>query len=325
MQTIRFAVTIPNGAMPLTGWPIVLYAHGTGGSYRSFINDGTAQHMADEGLAVISIDQILHGPRDPSSGNVEILFFNFLNPVAARDNVRQGGADDYTLVRLVEQLTVPEGALIHKFNNEKIYFMGHSQGGLTGPMFLPFEPKIKAAVLSGAGGLIYIALLYKTMPAPSVRDAVALFIKDEPLDEFNPFLNLVQMYIEPADPMNYGRYMVKEPWPGVTAKDIFQTEGFTDSYAPILGIEAFGVSMGLSPVAPQIQAVPGFALRNLPLLTEFPVVHNAGDHTAVFMQYMAPPQRDGHFVIFDVPAAEKQHAKFLGSLAETGTATLVAP
>src|SRR5262249_10935607 len=59
-EHIRFAVTVPkNATMPGDGWPIVIYAHGTGGDYRSFIDDGTAGRLAAEGLAAISIDQVL--------------------------------------------------------------------------------------------------------------------------------------------------------------------------------------------------------------------------------------------------------------------------
>jgi len=71
-QNTFLAVTIMNS-------PIVLYAHGTGGSFHSYINDGTATRLAAQGLAVISIDQVLHGPRNPN-GNPELDFFNFLNP-----------------------------------------------------------------------------------------------------------------------------------------------------------------------------------------------------------------------------------------------------
>ena len=47
----------------------------------------------------------------------------------------------------------------------KIYFFGHSQGGLTGPAFVAFEPALTGAVLSGTGGLLYLSMLYKTAAA----------------------------------------------------------------------------------------------------------------------------------------------------------------
>ena len=321
MENLRFAVTFPNGAMPEGGWPVVLYSHGTGGSYRSYINDGTARRMAAEGLAVISHDQVLHGPRDPTGNDPEITFFNFFNPVAGRDNVRQGALDEFQMVRLAKRLRVVDGQTTHKMDPARMYFMGHSQGGLTGPPFLAHEPEIEGAVLSGAAGLIYYALLYKTEPV-DVAALVKSRIKDDPLDEFNNVLAIVQMFIDPADPVSYGPLLVRQPLDSVGPKHIFQSEGFIDHYAQNVGIRALGVSIGLAPVMPVIQPVDGFTLRGLSTL-QAPVSGNLGGKTGVFLQYTAPTGEDGHFVVFDVTAAQRQHAKFLGTLAQMGVATLV--
>jgi len=317
IETIRFAVTVPKSTMPASGWPIVLYAHGTGGDYRSFIRDGTAGRLAAQGLATISIDQVLHGPRDPTGSNPDFTFFNPANPLAARDNVRQGALDDFQLLRLVGTLSAGG----QTFDTTKIGYFGHSQGGLTGPPFLAAEPNVTGAVLSGAGGLIYIALLDKTEP-PIIPTFVMATIRDVPLDEFNATLALLQMFIEPADPANYGPLLIREPLEGVGAKNIYQSEGFVDHYAPDPGIEAFGVSMGLTPATPMLHDVPGFALRGTSW-TSPPIMTNLDGKTAVFAQYDAAAGDDGHFVVFDVAAAERQSAQFLGSLAKTGTATLV--
>ena len=36
-ETLRVAITVPKGDPPAAGWPVVIYAHGTGGDYQSFI------------------------------------------------------------------------------------------------------------------------------------------------------------------------------------------------------------------------------------------------------------------------------------------------
>jgi predicted esterase len=326
MEPIRFAASFPVGAMPEGGWPVVLYAHGTGGDYLSFFYDGTAERMAWQGLAVISIDQVLHGPRNPNGGSVELAFFNFQNPVAARDNVRQGALDDFQLVRLARNLTIAPrhpGAPVFRTDPNRLYFMGHSQGGLTGPPFLAYEPLIQGAVLSGAGGLIYYSLILKTEPV-DITAIIGTFVRDVPLDEFNPVLALVQMFIEPADPTNYGPLLVVDPPEGIEPKDIFQSEGLIDHYTPPLNIEALGVSIQASPVEPVLVDVEGFALRGIDVLTA-PVESNLNGRTAVFLQYEASANSDGHYVVFNVPAAQKQHAEFLGTLARDGRATLVVP
>jgi predicted esterase len=319
VEDIRFAVTVPkNVKMPDTGWPIVLYAHGTGGNYLSFINDGTADRLAVAGLAAISIDQVLHGTRAPPSTNPDLAFFNFENPLAGRDNVRQGALDDFQLLRLAVKLSLDGNV----FDPNKIYFFGHSQGGLTGPPFLAAEPRVSGAVLSGAGALLYIALLEKTMPV-DVAALAAVFIGDDPLDNFDPVLNMLQMFIEGGDPANYGPLLIRRPLAGVTAKNIYQSEGFVDHFAPPHGIEAFAVSMGLSQVMNAAYTpVPGLALRGNATLTA-PVMNNEDGVTGVLLQYKQQGNSDGHFVVFDVPAAQRQSVQFLSTLAQTGTATLV--
>jgi len=321
-EALRVAITVPPGTTPATGWPIVIYAHGTGGDYRSFIDDNTALRMARQGLAVASIDQPLHGPRGDGSDPGEDLVFNYKNPVAALDTIRQGAIDDFQLVRLVTTLTIADaisgrGAL--RFDPDRLLFMGHSQGGLTGTLFVAWEPLVEGAVLSGDGGLLYQTLLHR----PGIADLVAGFIRDYPLDQFNNLLALVQAFAEPGDPANYGPLILREPPAGGTAKDVYQSEGLGDSYVPEVTMEALALTLGVQPVSPVLQPVEGFALRGLDVL-DAPVTGNAvGGHTAVFLQYQPASGNDGHFVVFDVPTARRQHAAFLGSLARDGRATLV--
>ena len=52
-EPIRFALTLPLTPMPEGGYPIAIYAHGTGGDYQSFIRDRTAEALAAQGVAVL--------------------------------------------------------------------------------------------------------------------------------------------------------------------------------------------------------------------------------------------------------------------------------
>jgi hypothetical protein len=142
---LRFSLAVPKPEscpMPDDGYPIVLYAHGTTGSYRSFIFDGTAESLTDQCLAVMGVDQIFHGtrPGTPDSDTaIQILFFNFQNVEAARTNIRQSGLDEIHRARLFTEsaMTVPAAitpdATEVRFDASKLMFFGHSQGSLNGP------------------------------------------------------------------------------------------------------------------------------------------------------------------------------------------------
>ncbi|MGE0551368.1 MAG: hypothetical protein AB7O24_12125 [Kofleriaceae bacterium] len=323
MEPMRFALTVPSGPVPTGGFPIAICQHGTGSTYTSFITDGTAQALAEEGIATIATDQVLHGPRNPG-GNPEIAFFNIANIYAARDNSLQGAADGFSLLRLAQGLSIPDGGRTITFDPSRVYFFGHSQGGLTGPGFVAFEPSVSGAVLSGTGGLLYLNLLHKTLPV-DISSLVPSLLDDSPVDEDNPSLALAQMWIERADGANYAPLMARRPLAGLAPRNVLQTEGFTDRYAPNIGIEAFATALGADLIAnPDAQPVEGLTLRGRSTLA-LPVTGNLTGATIALAQFAQLPDSDGHFVVFDVPAARRQAAAFLGTLARTGQATVVAP
>ena len=328
METMRFALTVPMGTPPVGGWPIVVYSHGTGGDYESFIDDGTGARLAAKGLATISTDQVLHGPRNPG-GDPETAFFNLQNPYAARDNPLQGAADAFSQLRLATGGSLTDGTNAIPVNAAKAMFFGHSQGGLTGPGFVAYEPGLKGAVMSGTAGLIYLALLYKTNPI-DIPSLVQTAIHDDPVDENNPTLAMLQMWLDRSDPINYASRMVRDPMIGpdtnpTQPRSIFQSEGFTDTYAPNPGIEAFATALGGDLVMTvDEKAVEGLTLRGRAVMAT-PFSDNLDSVTAVLAQYKQAAGSDGHFVVFEVPSAEEQSASFLGTLAATGTATVVTP
>jgi len=329
MEPMRFGLSIPPGPVPASGWPIAIYQHGTGGDHLSFVEDLTAHALAAQGIAVISTDQVLHGPRNPA-GDPQIDFFNISNPYAMRDNSLQGAADAWSQLRLAAALAIPDAHGTIRFDPDRVFFFGHSQGGSTGPSFVALEPSLRGAVLSGTAGLLTLSLLYKTSPL-DIPLLLHTLLRDDPIDEDNPSIALCQMWFERADGINYAPLMVRRPGLApdgtpLAPRNIFQTEGFTDTYTPNPALEAMAVAIGGDLVATPDQAdVPGLTqLRGSGVLAP-PFSNNAADGraTAVLAQYAAPPDDDGHFVVFDVPLATRQAAQFLGTLARTGTATVV--
>ncbi len=314
MEDLRFSMTIPNGARPAGGWPVAIYAHGTGGDYHSFQEDGTARWLAAAGIACVSIDQVLHGPRNTETPP-DLAFFNLQNPLAARDNTLQGALDDFQLVRLVKEMDLDAGGIRIRFDPAKIFFFGHSQGSLTGVPFVAWEPDVQAAIFSGAGGLLYLSLLNKTEPV-DIAALVRLFLRDDPLDEYNPVLALLQMYMERSDSVSYARRL---------ATDVFISEGIIDRFTPVPSIEALATAMRVDPVSPMKREVTGLTLAGRRVL-DAPVSGNwDGGTTGVLLQYDEAPDSDGHFVIFDREDARQQSTQFLATEAADGVATLVAP
>ena len=131
-----------------------MYGHGTGGDYHSFVGEKIASILTRQKVAVISIDQIHHGTRDNGAcadsqdhdSCVELLFFNFLVPAAGRDNIRQSAIDFVSLKKFVGALQIApnqsHAGLEIALSHDKIAYMGHSQGGLNGALFLAIDKDV---------------------------------------------------------------------------------------------------------------------------------------------------------------------------------------
>jgi predicted esterase len=353
---LRFALAVPDAtkcAPPATGYPIVLYAHGTGGDYRSFIDDGTAQALTSRCLAAMGVDQIFHGARpgapaenDPQrETTIELLFFNLDNILAARTSNRQSAVDVVQQARLFTASHVKVPAATSStgqdiaFDSSKLMFFGHSQGGLNGPLFLAGSDLARGAVLSGAGSDLALSLLEKTKPvdvAAAFRILVGLGDPDAAaeLDIFHPVMTLVQTIIDPADPLEYGGFIARSPRRGTAPKSIFQTEGVAadgsgDSYAPPHTIEALSVAIGLPRQLPGTHPVveAGWAAIADVTVGADGTTANIGDGRAsgVLAQFIPAAGHDGHFVVFDVPKARAQAASFLVDLAADPKGRIPAP
>lgn len=355
---LRFSLSVPNNdcVMPEAGWPIVLYAHGTGGSWRSYISGGYASTMAGRCIAMMGVDQIFHGTRagapDETQG-VQIAFFNFENLIAARTNGRQSALDEVQRARLFTEspAAIPANAS-HTgqhilFDPTKVMFFGHSQGGLNGPLYLALDDSARGGVLSGSGAMIIVALLEKTEPSPSVANLVRnVFLglkadEYEELDMFHPALTLAQSMIDTIDPINYARMIALEPRPGFMPKSVYMSEGIGpdgvgDSYAPPKGIEVHGIAMGL-PLQLPVQHEIGELAFGGPEPIQIPAEGLSGNlacglgskacglASGVLAQWAPPPGEDGHFVVFDVPEARQQVSEFLVQLASDPVGRVPAP
>ena len=353
---LRFALAVPNATkcpVPADGYPIVLYAHGTGGDYRSFLDDGTARALAERCLASMGIDQIFHGtrpgspaPDDPQrDSKIQLLFFNFDNTFAARTNNRQSAIDVVQQARLFTETKTKVPANVSRtgvdiaFDPSRVLFFGHSQGGLNGPLFLASSDLARGGVLSGAGSVLVVALLEKTKPVDvSAAVRVLLGLSDEErakeLNVFHPALALAQTIVDATDPIHYGAFITTTPREGFAPKSIYQTEGIAadgtgDTYAPPRGIEALAVSMSLPRIAPGVRTIPEAEWAKLADVSLVPegIRGNLGGGraTGALAQFPPSPGRDGHFVVFDVPEARSQAATFCRDLADDPVGRVAPP
>jgi hypothetical protein len=327
-EEVCLGLTIPKGkAMPAAGWPVAIFAHGTGGSFRSHVVDDTAGVLAQAtpAFAVLGIDQVEHGPRrGTSTQSPNNLFFNFGNPNAARGNPLQGAADQLSLVRLVSAFSLTAAQTTGdaiKFDKNSIVFWGHSQGSTEGSLAMPYADGVKAVVLSGNGASLKFALLNKTDPV-NIAGALPFALQDPSVAsggqsaEMHPVLSLLQQWIDPADPLHFARVITRVPETGHVAKNVFQTYGLGDTYAPPITLREYAIAGGLDLVAADPSATmpdPIDGATAVPSGVSGNVTVGALKYTLGVREYGPPAGDDGHFVAFDVPSANADVVRFLSA------------
>lgn len=319
---VCFTLTVPTQAPPESGYRLVIYGHGTGGGFTSAVREGLAEEFAVgavEGAdtatvpaATLTIDLPQHGDRRGNSSRPpEALFFNYVNPRAARDNVLQGAADLMALVRwaksynLAANISPSSNAIA--FNPGRIALFGHSQGATHASLMLAYEPDVIAAMLSGQGGYLTQSLLNKTKPIDfatilpyALADADAAGAL--PGGAYHPMLAVFQMYLERSDPLNYAHRVWREPTQDVPAgHHLFMSYGMEDSYVPEQTQKAYAVNAEFTVVQPEISAiVPNSkgeeTLKNVEPPLKGNILIGEVNRTVGLRQYSPKPGEDGHFV-----------------------------
>ncbi|HEX8789512.1 MAG TPA: hypothetical protein VF765_01075 [Polyangiaceae bacterium] len=315
-EQVCMALTVPNGAtMPAAGWPLLVYAHGTGGSFRSHVTEGVAKREAAQGIAVLGIDQVEHGTRrGTSQTSPDQLFYDFTNPAAARGNPLQGAVDQLSLVRFASTFDLaasqsPTGAEIKA---GPVAFWGHSQGATVGGIAMPYAAGVLGAVFSGEGASLEDALVNKTNPI-NIAAALPIVLEDAHVDTNHPVLALLQNDLGIVDPLNHAGALVQTPVAAADQKHVFQPFGQGDTYAPPITEQIFAIAAHLTEAAPPsgVTGSPLVGMAPSPVPLGGNAMIGGKSITAVVRQYAPGASYDGHFVSYDDPAAEADVDHFL--------------
>jgi hypothetical protein len=268
---VCMALSVPKAAPPAAGYPLLFVAHANGGSFADQMgNTGLADWAA--GIAapsvVLSFDLPAHGDRRGTSTRPpQDLFFNLVNPKAARGNALQGAADLIAVAHLAEYgISASESPLDRgiPFDRTRVALFAHSQGATHAALMIGGEPRIRSVILAGLGGSITTQLLNIKRPADT--SGVLPFLLFDPDDKgklvgletqggghSNPILALMQGYLDSADPLSYAQQLQLEvPDTAPDGHDAFMVYGLFDSFTPEITQKAYAGVAGLSAVDPDL-------------------------------------------------------------------------
>jgi hypothetical protein len=356
-EEANFVVTLPRAPMPAAGFPVVVFSRTGAGGERPLVDRGVratpggppiepgtgpAMELAQVGFAGSSIDGPHGGLRNVTKGDEQFLVFNVFNPLSLRDNLRQSALELVLQAHILESiavdasacpgLTTPDGGPA-RFDVETMAAFGHSMGASIVPLAVAYEPRLRGAILSGAGSSFIANIVHKKKPIETKGFAELLLeytAIDRSLTELDPVMSVLQWAAEPADVQADGRALLREPLGGA-AHHILMVEGVVDRYIMPPIANATALSLGLDLAGPELDAESEELASFAPLASvldlggrnaiAFPAqgnVEHAGGtpSTAVVVQHPEDGVEDGHEAVFQLAEPKHQYRCFLQGLAK---------
>jgi pimeloyl-ACP methyl ester carboxylesterase len=335
-EKVCATLTTPIGTPPAGGWPVVLYAHGTGGNYRSHAGDGSGAALSSitvngvatpVRVAVLGFDQVGHGPRRGTAGQTtspDDIVFNFANPASARGTMAQGATDLHSVTRYLKGLATTPAAELPALDVSRIVYWGHSQGATEGALFLAQDRSIEGTVLSGASALLINSLTSKKQPVDIASGLWAALSESSPtaVNVYHPVLGLLQMWTDPVDPLHFAANASVMPVDGARpayARHVFQVWGKDDLYTAQPVQSAFAIGARLAFVGPKVDEL------DLTVVTSVTGnVTTPRTITAAVRQYV-PLGYDGHFVAFQNTTATTDATRFIARVLRGEVPTIPEP
>lgn len=215
---VPLTVRVPCGAPPPDGWPVVAFVNGTGAG--TDLAGVDAPPFGAPGWVVAEIPPSFGRGRDDVTGvtrwvleqlgvdtplrRAGLLFYNLLNPRAARTNPIQQAADHLGLLMAAARLQIAASDIGSSYDvrvDRSIRVAaGHSQGAQTLPLVANADPTITGVVSSAGSGGQYHTVSHLIQQ----RNEIGLLAGDvSALDELNPLVQVVQTLTEAGDGINY--------------------------------------------------------------------------------------------------------------------------
>jgi hypothetical protein len=354
-ESIAVSFSIPKTVMPQGGYPLVVYFHGSGGVAREFIDGGEkgdpfdvwpAATLAPLGFAMAGAAMPISPDRVPGAKSFD--YVNLNNLPAVRDTFRQGMLESRLLIDALAKTEIPKsvldacagaslpaGATAYKLDLSRLSVQGQSMGGMYTNLVSAIEPRVQAAVPTGAGGF-WIYFVLRLTVIPNAYNLIRLLIGTrEQVTFMHPALHLIETALEVMDPLVSTPRLGRRPLPGHPTRSVYEPVGKEDSYFNTDIFDAMALGYGHpragTEVWPSMRAAQSLVGLDKPV--EYPVKQNLASadgrpFTGVVAQYdnkNAQGTFDGHGIYRRLEAVRYQYGCFHSTFQKTGVAVVPAP
>jgi hypothetical protein len=354
-EVIPISIALPRAPMPSGGYPLIVYFHGSGGVASEVVDGGgksevgednlrwPASTLAPFGFATAASALPISPERVP--GVQAYDYINVNNPVAMRDTFRQGILEQRMLLSAWKEVhippsviaacsgpTLPAGETDYHFSLDRLSVQGQSMGAMYTNLISASDPRIHAAVPTGAGGYwMYFILKTKIVAGAAGLLSVLLGTREQ-LTVLHPAMQIAETALEPIDPIVSAPRLALRPLAGHDARSIYEPVGIEDSYFPTVIFDAMALAYhhpragtDVWPTMREAQSLVGLdAPVSYPLKGNLKSESGA-TYTGVVAQYAPPQGQNGHAIYRNLDAVIHQYTCFHATFRKGGVAVISPP
>lgn len=356
-ELVPVVVTVPKQPMPVGGYPLVVYAHGSGGLSTQVVDRGPVLEpggertpglgpshvLAARGFATVGWAMPLNPERLEGADGREYLNIN--NLAAYPYTWRQSVHDQRLIYDALERLSIdpallaqcagpelPAGESEYRLDASQLYQMGQSAGAQNATLLAPVEPRIAALAPTGSGGYFSVLVATGSLVGGNAGAVGLLLGTTATLTHLHPALGLLQAVWEPSDPIVFAPRIGKRPLEGMPPRSLYVPVGEGDSFFPAPVFDAMAIAYDNEQagenIVPSLQVELGVVGRDG--FVDYPVANNressaGGAFTSVMVQFRGDGLEDPHGVFAQLDEVKYQYSCFFVTHRERGVATVAAP
>ncbi|HUS30547.1 MAG TPA: hypothetical protein VMZ53_18685 [Kofleriaceae bacterium] len=256
MWDAPFAALVPDcvKTMPLPR-PTIVFGHGLFGSASEYLKDNFTIELAQSNCFIIVAGDFI-GFTSRQFALAALAVNDMNRGTQVTEKLTQSLIDFITLETLTRNQLGQHAEF--QYNGQSVidpaqtYYVGGSLGGIMGNTFMAYDPNIKRGVLAVPGG-VWSMLIERSFAWHALIGASQGSYRDAEVYELN--LALFGMAFEPIDPISTAAHVIKDPLPGVPAKNILIWYTLGDSLVSNITTEMIAREMGMDLLSPEVKPV----------------------------------------------------------------------
>ena len=267
-------------------WPVVIYGHGLGS--RRTEGRLVAEHMGEEGYAVVAMEAVAHGDHPSATGGgstddaMRFLGLNLqtlsLDARAIRGNFDQTNLDRLRLIHLLKTEPDLDGDGTPELDPDRLAYLGASLGAILGPQLLALSPDLDAGALT-VGGARLINIVTDSALLDSYVELIEALVGSA--ERFDRLTAVAQHIIDPVDGGTYAPHVLHDRWDDGPAPHLLLQVAMDDDVVPRTSGYALARALDLPHMEPVAETVDLLEVTGAD-----PVVDNLPDGTtAAFFQF----------------------------------------